>query len=118
MIEIDNAVWLKWLAETMQQRPGGDFVNSERGIEVANIMLDFERRNLSWRRSDPETFWVDVQLFVKYNLSNDDILFALKMQPGCDTYREHADERNAYAEYMRGLKKLKAINFKRYHNPK
>ena len=113
MNEIDDSLRLKWLADVMSHRPNNHLVNSERGIEVARMVLEFDKNNFSWRRSDPDIFWVDIQLYVKYKLSDDEILFIAKMQPGVNTYRDNAEERNAYAEFMRGLNKLKAINFRR-----
>lgn len=109
-----QSVWLKWLAEVMQNRPKGNmFLDSPRGIEVARLCLAYEKQDFAWHRGDEDTFWVDVQLFVKYGLSDDEILFTLKQQPGVENYRKHAAERNAYAEFMRGLQKLRNIEFKK-----
>lgn len=103
-----NTDWLEWLAEIMTHRPKNNaFLESPRGIEVGRLCIAFERDNFSWRRSDTDTFWIDVQLFVKYKLSDEDILFALRMQGGTENYRKHAEERNAYAEFMRGLMRLR-----------
>ncbi len=100
-----------WLAQIMSVRPKGNkYLDSERGIEVGKLCIDIERELFSWRKSDIDTFWVDVQLFVKYKLSNEDIEFICKMQPGIDNYAENSAERNAYAEMMRGINKLKKLN--------
>jgi len=73
------------------------------------LLEDFERETFNWRRGDPDTFWIDVQLFTKYKLSDEDIKFVLKMQAGIDQHSNYADERNAYAEMIRGMNKLKKI---------
>lgn len=102
--------WQRWLADTMSRRPrGNSYVECERGIEVGGLLLAIERGTFAWRRSDPDTFWLDVQLFVKYRLSDDDIGFIASLQPGVDQYRLHAEERKAYAEMQRGLNKLKSL---------
>lgn len=102
--------WLKWLADTMSRRPkGNSYIECPRGIEVGDLLLACEREMFSWRRSDPDTFWIDVQLFVKYKLSDDDIRFIAKFQAGVEQNKLHADEKNAYAEMTRGLKKLRLL---------
>ena len=107
--------WKMWLLRVMQNRPKGNmFLDSPRGIEVGKLCIDFDRQNYSWRRSDTDTFCIDVQLFVKYKLSDDEILFAMKMQAGVDEYRKHSDERNAYAEFMRGLDKMRKLEFQKH----
>lgn len=104
-------VWQTWLAKVISLRPKDNmYLDSPRGIEVANLCLAFEKQDFSWHRSDEDTFWLDVQLFVKYKLSNKDITFIMQQQPGTENYRKHAAERNAYAEFMRGLQKLRCIN--------
>lgn len=103
--------WLEWLRETMLNRPRNNrYLDFDRGIQIGKLCIDFERGNHSWRRSDPEVFWIDIQLFVKYKLSDEDVLFVMKMQAGIGNYKEHAPERNAYAEFMRGLGKLRKLN--------
>lgn len=103
--------YMMWLKEMMSQRPKGNmYLDSDRGIEVAKLCLAFEKENFSWRRSDEDTFWIDVQCFVKYKLTNEEIIFTMKMQPGVENYKKHSEERNAYAEMMRGLTKLRQIN--------
>ena len=74
------------------------------------LILDFEKDNFSWRRSDEDTFWIDVQLFVKYRLSNEEILKICESQPGIENYKKHSEERRAYAEMMRGIEKLRRLN--------
>lgn len=106
--------WLKWLADTMSRRPkGNSYIECPRGIEVGDLLLAHEREMFPWRRSDPDTFWIDVQLFVKYRLSDDDIRFIASFEPGIDQYRLHAEERHAYAEMTRGLKKLRLLAHER-----
>lgn len=106
--------WKTWLADTMSRRPkGNSYIECPRGIEVGDLLLALEREMFSWRRSDPDTFWIDVQLFVKYKLSDDDIRFIASFEPGIDQYRLHAEERHAYAEMTRGLKKLKSLMMRR-----
>lgn len=109
-----QSVWLNWLAKVMQSHPKGSmYLDSPRGLEVSKLCLSYEKWDFTWHRSDEDTFWIDVQLFVKYKLTDDEILFIMKQQPGADNYRKHAAERNAYAEFMRGLQKLRNIEFKK-----
>ena len=92
-----DSVWLEWLLETMKSRPNGNaYVESERGIAVAKLLFDFERTNLCWRRSDEDCFWIDVQLFVKYGLSDEEIIFCAKMQAGTENYKRFKRERNEW----------------------
>lgn len=116
-MEIDNnADFLIWLNDTLQNCPEKNYyIRSNRGVEVTKLVLDFERDNFSWRRSDSDTFWLDIQMFVKYKLSNDEILFVCKSQPGIENYKKFAEERNAYAELKRGLEKLRKLNSKKQH---
>lgn len=108
---MNNKDWLIWIKEVMEARPKNNaYLDSERGIEVGKLCIDVERELFSFRRSDVDTFWIDVQLFIKYKLSDDDIRFVLKMQPGINAYWDNGEERKAYAEMMRGLEKLKRIN--------
>lgn len=113
MIE-GGEVFGQWLAKVMSLRPRGNvYLDSPRGVEVTRLCLDFERQDFSWHRSDEDTFWLDVQLAVKYKLSDDDITFMMRQQPGVENYKKHAEERNAYAEMMRGLAKLRLINYRK-----
>ena len=114
MMEIDgNEDFLNWLSKTLSFRPPKNYyIDSERGVEVCRLILDFERDNFSWRRSDEDTFWIDVQMFVKYKLSDDEILFICKNQGGIENNKKYSEERKAYGELMRGLKKLREINQK------
>ncbi len=117
-MEMENGeVFKEWLGRVMLQRPKGNiYLDSERGIEVARMSIDFERQNFSWCRGDEDSFWIDVQLCVKYHLSDKDILFMLSHQVGCENWQKHSAERNAYAEMMRGLNKLRDINRKNEQN--
>lgn len=101
---------LLWLGQVLAIRPKDNcYLESERGAQVEKLCIEHDLNNFSWRRSDVDTFWIDVQLFVKYKLTDDDILYILDHQPGVDNYRKYKDERNAYAEMMRGMEKLKAF---------
>ena len=92
----------------MMRRPkNNSYLDSERGIEVGKLCIAVERELHSWRRSDVDTFWIDVQLFTKFKLDDNEIIFILKQQPGINNYAKHSLERKAYAEMMRGLKKLR-----------
>ena len=114
MNQFGNEDFKLWLVEVMKQRPKGNYyLDCPRGMEVGKLCIDFERDNFSWRRSDADAFWIDVQMFVKYKLTDEEIIFTMKMQPGVENYKKHADERNAYAEYKRGLDKLRAIAFRK-----
>ncbi len=102
--------WGNHLTKIMLNRPNGnDFLESDRGMEIGKFCLAKERELFSWRRSDPDTFWIDVQLFTKYKLSNNEIAFIMERQPGIEEYKEHSKERRAYAEMMRGIKKLRHL---------
>ena len=109
-----QSVWLKWLAKVMSERPKGNmYLDSPRGIEVTKMCLAYEKQDFTWHRGDEDTFWIDVQMFVKYKLTDEDILFTMKQQPGVENYRKHSEEKNAYAEFMRGLKKLRNIEYRK-----
>lgn len=102
--------WGNHLIEILKNHPTNScYLNSERGIEVGKLMIKIERDLFSWRRSEPDTFWIDAQMFVKYKLSDKEIEFVMRMQPGIKNYFEKGPERNAYAEMMRGLEKLKEL---------
>lgn len=117
MNQFDNQDYLLWLAEVMKNRPKGNYyLDCPRGIEVGQLCLAYERDNFSWRRSDEDTFWIDIQMFVKYKLTDEEIIFAMNLQPGVENYKKFTDERNAYAEYKRGLDKLRKIAFRKQTN--
>ena len=80
------------------------------------MLLDLERADFNWHRGDPDVFWIDAQMCIKYQLSNAEIKFLAKQQPGTSNYKKHAKERNAYSEMMRGLEKLKELNFPEIYN--
>lgn len=110
-IPTGNIEFREWILKVMALKPKGSYyINCERGKEVTELALNFERDDFNWHRSDEDIFWIDIQLFVKYKLSNEEILFILKQQPGVVNYSKYAKERNAYAEMMRGLNKLRQIN--------
>lgn len=110
----EDIVWLEWLNKVMELRPkNSQYLDSPRGIEVTKLCLGFEKQDFNWHRSDEDTFWIDVQLCVKYKLSNEEILFMMNQQPGATNYKKHAVERIAYAEMMRGINKLRQINFQK-----
>ena len=107
----DDNIWYEWIATVMAQKPQKNrWIDSKRGQEVVKMCINFERDDYNWHRSDTDTFWLDVQMFVKYKLSDKEIRFILKQQPGIQNYSKHSDERTAYAEFMRGLEKLRKIN--------
>lgn len=98
-----------WLMKVLQNRPASNtYLDSERGIEVAKFMLDVEKTNYPFMRNDPEIFWIDVQLSVKYKLTNEEIKHICLNHCGFDTAKAHRKEVNAWREMMRGLKKLRA----------
>lgn len=103
-----DKVYLSWLGEVLSSRPKNSYlIESSRGKEVEKLCLEIEKESFNWRRSDEDTFWVDVQLFIKYKLSNEEIKFVCNQQPGIKNYKKHSKERNAYAEMMRGMEKLR-----------
>lgn len=107
----NDDIWYDWIAIVMAQRPQSNrWIDSKRGQQVTKLCLNFERDDYNWHRSDTDTFWVDVQLFVKYKLSDKEIRFILRQQPGIQNYSKHSDERKAFAEFERGLDKLRVLN--------
>ena len=112
-----DEVWLEWITEVMATKPIGNILlESNRGQEVVDLLLDLERADFNWHRGDADTFWIDAQMCIKYQLSNADIKFLASHQPGVVNYKKHAKERNAYSEMMRGLQKLKELNFPEIYN--
>ncbi|HFI0164064.1 TPA: hypothetical protein ACGORW_001890 [Streptococcus suis] len=76
----DN-VWKEWIANVMAVKPKSDLLDSKRGVEVTKLCIDYERQDFNWHRSDIDTFWIDIHMFVKYKLSDKEIRFILKQQP-------------------------------------
>lgn len=114
---MEDSVWLEWIAEVMATKPvGNELLDSKRGQEVVDLLLDLERADFNWHRGDPDVFWIDAQMCIKYQLSNAEIKFLAKQQPGVTNYQKHSKERNAYSEMMRGLQKLKELNFPEIYN--
>lgn len=114
---MEDNIWLEWIAEVMATKPvGNELLDSQRGQEVVDLLLDLERADFNWHRGDPDVFWIDAQMCIKYKLSNAEIKFLAKQQPGVVNYQKHSKERNAYSEMMRGLQKLKELNFPEIYN--
>lgn len=114
---MEDEVWLEWIAEVMATKPiNNELLESKRGQEVVDLLLDLERNDFNWHRGDPDVFWIDAQMCIKYQLTNAEIKFLSKQQPGVGNYKKHAKERNAYSEMMRGLEKLKELNFPEIYN--
>lgn len=114
---MEDTIWLEWIAEVMATKPvGNSLLESNRGQEVVDLLLDLERADFNWHRGDPDVFWIDAQMCIKYQLSNAEIKFLAKQQPGVMNYQKHSKERNAYSEMMRGLQKLKELNFPEIYN--
>ena len=114
---MEDTIWLEWIAEVMATKPvNNELLESQRGQEVVDLLLDLERADFNWHRGDADTFWIDAQMCIKYQLSNAEIKFLAKQQPGVVNYQKHSKERNAYAEMMRGLQKLKELNFPEIYN--
>lgn len=114
---MEDTIWLEWIAEVMATKPvGNELLESQRGQEVVDLLLHLERADFNWHRGDADTFWIDAQMCIKYQLSNAEIKFLVKQQPGVVNYQKHSKERNAYAEMMRGLQKLKELNFPEIYN--
>lgn len=112
MEDYNERVWKEWLAKVMLSKPKGNkLLDSKRGIEVTKLMLDCERKSFNWRRGDWDAFWIDVQMAVKYKLTDTEIRFMMRQQPGITNHDTHKEERNAYAEMMRGMEKLMKIQF-------
>lgn len=114
---MEDTIWLEWIAEVMATKPvDNELLESQRGQEVVDLLLDLERADFNWHRGDADTFWIDAQMCIKYQLSNAEIKLLAKQQPGVGNYQKHSKERNAYAEMMRGLQKLKELNFPEIYN--
>lgn len=114
---MEDTIWLEWIAEVMATKPvDNELLESQRGQEVVDLLLDLERNDFNWHREDPDVFWIDAQMCIKYQLTNAEIKFLSKQQPGVANYKKHAKERNAYSEMMRGLEKLKELNFPEIYN--
>lgn len=114
---MEDTIWLEWIAEVMATKPvDNELLESNRGQEVVDLLLDLERADFNWHRGDADTFWIDAQMCIKYQLSNAEIKFLAKQQPGVVNYQKHSKERNAYSEMMRGLQKLKELNFPEIYN--
>lgn len=114
---MEDEVLLEWIAEVMATQPvDNELLESKRGQEVVDLLLDLERNDFNWHRGDADTFWIDAQMCIKYQLSNAEIKFLAKQQPGVANYQKHSKERNAYSEMMRGLEKLKELNFPEIYN--
>lgn len=110
-MKMSDDEYYTWVAKILKIRPKGNcFLDCDRGFEVGRLCMDIQREQFSWRRSDDDTFWVDVQLFVKYGLTDEEIRFVCNLEPGLEVYKSNADERKAYAELKRGLDKLRYIN--------
>lgn len=107
-----ESVWGQWLMKIAASRPKDNkHIESQRGQEILAVMLEEEKRAFNWRRSDLDTFWIDVQLFTLYGFEDNIVRFLCRQQPGIDNHNKHKAERNAYAEMMRGMDKLKKIQF-------
>lgn len=114
---MEDEVWLEWIAEVMATKPvNNELLESKRGQEVVDLLFDLERNDFNWHRGDPDVFWIDAQMCIKYQLTNAEIKFLSKQQPGVANYKKYAKERNAYSEMMRGLEKLKELNFPEIYN--
>ena len=82
-------VWLEWIAEVMATKPvGNELLESQRGQEVVDLLLDLERADFNWHRGDPDVFWIDAQMCIKYQLSNAEIKFLMSQQPGVANYKK------------------------------
>lgn len=104
--------WNTWLSNIAMRYPlGNRLIESERGKEVIKIFLEENKRAFNWRRDDYDTFWIDVQLATYYGFGDAEIRFMIRTQMGLEHYKEHSEERKAYAEMMRGMEKLKKICF-------
>lgn len=110
--------WMKWLYQVAcERREGNPIIESQRGQEIARVALEEAKRAFSWRRDDPESFWLDVYFFTYYGFDDSQVRFVCRTQPGLDNWKENADERNAYAEMMRGMNKLKKLLYPEIFDP-
>lgn len=100
----------EWLAEVMQSRPkANEYLDSDRGMEIGKLCIDLNRETFAWRRADPDVFWLDVQLYTKYKLSDGQVEFLETFEPGVEQFKKHSQERVAYAEMIRGMQKLRRL---------
>ena len=104
--------WGQWLMEVAARMPlDNKLIQSEKGQQLLKVMLEEEKRAFNWRRGDSETFWIDLQMFTYYGMGDDSVRFICRTQMGLNNHDKYANERNAYAEMIRWLEKLKKINF-------
>ena len=67
---MEDSVWLEWIAEVMATKPvENELLESKRGQEVVDLLLDLERNDFNWHRGDADTFWIDAQMCIKYQLA-------------------------------------------------
>lgn len=106
---MSNIEWLEWLTAVMACRPkGNELLDSDRGVEIGRLLALNEEME-SWRRNDPDVFWIDVQLYTKYKLSDAEIKTIERSRPRVEQYKENANECHACAEMMRCVRKLRKL---------
>ena len=63
---MEDSVWLEWIAEVMATKPvGNELLESQRGQEVVDLLLDLERNDFNWHRGDADVFWIDAQMCIR-----------------------------------------------------
>lgn len=54
---MEDTIWLEWIAEVMATKPvGNELLESQRGQEVVDLLLDLESNDFNWHRGDADTF--------------------------------------------------------------
>ena len=102
-------IWqMNRIAELEEKRPIVIYKEDNQGAEIKGRVAHKEKIG--------ELYTITIQMCIKYQLSNAEIKFLAKQQPGVVNYQKHSKERNAYAEMMRGLQKLKELNFPEIYN--
>lgn len=110
--------WSKWIGNIAIRRPENNhLLESNRGKEIVRVMLEENKRAFNFRRCDYDTFWADAQLFTFYKFDKNEVRFIMRTQMGLTHHDKHREERNAYAEMMRGFDKLKKLHFPEIFNP-
>lgn len=58
---MEDEVWLEWIAEVMATKPiNNELLESKRGQEVVDLLLDLERNDFNWHRGDPDVFFPEI----------------------------------------------------------
>ena len=132
-MKLAGEVWHDWCLHIFKDRPRNRRINSPMGEEVFILCFDFMRRKFQFLLEfkylnytiekiaenyipniliDPNdwiysgNFWTDIYIFIRYNLSEEEILTAMKSHNGAET---DPKKLKAYIQFRKGLKKLRKL---------